>query len=121
MCELLVRTVDKVNADDKVTDNVLTKAGDVIVVCPDGWVWSETEKAAPFWTIIKVPGAPVSWGEQFLGKEITDVSNPKARAVSLDLSLLTKTTVTQDEVLAAKEVKPATVADDVLGDSKVVL
>jgi hypothetical protein len=118
MCELLVRTVDKVTAD-KFMDNLLTKAGDVIVVRPDGWAWSEIERTAPFWTIIKVPGASAEWGRQFLVGEIVDekvILNPKPRAVSIDLSALTSTTVTQQELLAVKEVKPATA----LGDSRVV-
>lgn len=57
MAELLVRIVSK---PDHPTDKRLsagrTNRGDVIVVKPDGWPWSEREKSNPAWRIIPIPG-----------------------------------------------------------------
>lgn len=51
MAELLVRVIDKPGADPNL---VHSKAGDVIVACPDGWHWSEEERSNPEWRIISV-------------------------------------------------------------------
>jgi hypothetical protein len=55
MAELLVRVVDRVGAN-VYQDAKLTKRGDVIAVCPDGWPWGTTELANPEWRIVRVPG-----------------------------------------------------------------
>lgn len=54
MAELLIRVVDKVN-DDPEKNAQCSKAGDVIVVCPDGWPWSAAERTEPFWRVVRVP------------------------------------------------------------------
>ena len=52
MAELLIRTVDKTSSN--LIDNATcTKRGDVIVVVPDGWNWSQIERTNPEWIIIR--------------------------------------------------------------------
>lgn len=75
MSEWLVRTVDKVNEEDPHLDAQCFKRGDVIVICEDGWPWSEAERANPEWTILKFPGVSVEAVDSFLGPEIN--SDPK--------------------------------------------
>lgn len=72
MAEMLVRTVDKVNAQDVYLDCKCTKRGMVIAICPDGWQWSQAEKTAPYWTIIKVPGVSVDDLSGYLAPEPGD-------------------------------------------------
>ena len=54
MAELLVRVIDKVNEDPE-KDVGCLKRGDVVVVCPDGWGWSEKERKNSDWRILRVP------------------------------------------------------------------
>ena len=91
MCELLVRTVDKVNVCPYIDANHSTKRGDVIVIFEDGHEWGRAEINAPHWTIVKVPGVPRELATGFLAKEIDDdwqrPSNVlQARAFSYDLA-----------------------------------
>ncbi len=77
MAELLVRVVDKINHDDPYLDAKCLKAGDVVVVCPDGWVWGREELANPEWRIVRVPGLTVEQCAGFLSEEPeTDPTNP---------------------------------------------
>lgn len=55
MCELLVFVRDKTNPNDPYKDARLYKAGDVVVVVPDGWKWGLRELDNPDWRIIKIP------------------------------------------------------------------
>ena len=92
MAELLVRVVDKVNADPYLNAKC-TKRGDVIVVQPDGWPWGKDEQKNPAWRIVKVPGLSVIDASAFLGPELdTDPEQPSAvlqpRAFKLDLDHL---------------------------------
>lgn len=50
--ELLIRVVDKPGAPD---NPLVSAAGDVIAICPDGWAWSEAELTNPEWRIVKCP------------------------------------------------------------------
>lgn len=89
MCELLVLSVNKVNADPYL-DAKQYKRGDVVCVKPDGWGWGRQELANPLFRIIKVPGVSVSQASGFLGPELdSDPTNPsqmlRPRAFSLDL------------------------------------
>jgi CxxC motif-containing protein len=52
MSELLVRVKDRTHKDFYI-DCGLTKRGDVIAVCPDGWNWGTEEISNPDWRIIK--------------------------------------------------------------------
>lgn len=93
MAELLVRVVDKRNLNDPYKDAQLTKRGDVIVVCPDGWAWSVKEQTNPEWRIVKLPQMTVSEASVYLAPEMnTDPHNPsrvlQARAFSLDVDRL---------------------------------
>lgn len=69
MAELLLRVVDKVSSDPY-KDVKLTKRGDVVAVCPDGWGWSSEEQTNPHWRIVKWPALSVSAATVFLSSEI---------------------------------------------------
>ena len=58
MCELLVNLVDKTNSDPYL-DVGCYKAGDVITVQEDGWLWGLFEHGNSNWAIVKVPGCAV--------------------------------------------------------------
>lgn len=106
MAEMLVRTIDKVNKEDVYLDVKCTKRGHVIAICPDGWQWSETERTAPYWTIVKVPGVSVEDLSAYLAPEPGDPRMNRmlqCRAFKFDLdSLGVKSTVTASEVQGLK-------------------
>jgi hypothetical protein len=52
--EILVRVVDKYQPDPE-KNHLVSKRGDVIAVCPDGWGWSLEERTSPDWRIISSP------------------------------------------------------------------
>jgi len=80
MAEMLLRVVDKINDTDDALNAQCTKRGDVIVICPDGWPWSETERTSPDWKIVKVPGVAVDDLTGFLAEEPGDrLTNPRLR------------------------------------------
>lgn len=90
MCELLVRVVDKINHEDPYANAKCTKRGDVISICPDGWVWGVQEQLNPDWRIITIPGVSVDEVASLLAPEPeTDPQNPsrmrQARLFKLDL------------------------------------
>lgn len=76
MAELLVRTVSKVNPTNAHRDAKLTKRGDVIMVCPDGWGWCGDELKNPHWRILKWPSITVSEASLFMSREIQTATNP---------------------------------------------
>lgn len=89
MAELLVRVVDKTNPDP-VFDAKLSKRGDVIAVCPDGWKWGVEEIANPDWRIISVPGVdPDDFSGLLAAEPETNPNEPSRmlqfRAFRLDL------------------------------------
>jgi hypothetical protein len=92
MAEFLVRVVDKVNSDIYL-DSKCLKAGDVVVVCPDGWGWGAEELINPDWRIVAIPAISVTQAQAFLGTELDiDPTKPsrmlRRRAFKIDLSLL---------------------------------
>jgi hypothetical protein len=122
MSELLVRVIDKVNADDPYLDVQCTKRGDVIVAVPDGWEWGRAELADPQYRIVKLPLVPLAVGESFLGREFN--TNPSApsrmlqrRAFRLDVDALPAdaATMTADELLAIKVRKPKRPDPNIVG------
>lgn len=100
MCEMLVRVVDKVG-DNPVLDAKCTKRGDVIAVCPDGWIWGREELKNPDWRIVKVPGVTVSEASGFLAPELSAgpvaVDLLRRRAFRLDLDGLTPEQLTDEK------------------------
>lgn len=68
MAELLVRVMDKINADPY-KDCRCTKRGDVIVARPDGWTWGKEERAAPFWRIVRVLDLSLDEAEALTAEE----------------------------------------------------
>lgn len=90
MAELLVRVVDKIG-DDIFKDAALTKRGDVIVVCPDGWPWGSEELSNPEWRIISVPDMTEIEANAMTTREIGDRSVQNVlqeRAFKFDLDSL---------------------------------
>jgi hypothetical protein len=91
MAEMLVRVVDKVNTDDPVLDSKCLKRGMVVAICPDGWPWSDAERGAPYWRIVKVPGAAVGDLSAYLVAELGDPTQNRflqLRGFKLDLDAL---------------------------------
>lgn len=111
MCELLIRTVDKAPLDTPEAYARMPQRGDVIAIRDDGWNWSDMERAKPFWTIIKIPGAPVDAMAAFLAREPGDSFLNKylrRRQFKFDLdgyarmSQAEKTSFSQTQALALK-------------------
>lgn len=61
--ELLIDLTGRVGSASPDTD---WQAGDVIVVCPDGWPWSETERTNPRWLILKCPTLARTEGDSMM-------------------------------------------------------
>lgn len=94
MCEVLVRVVDQVDPGDFYKNCHLSKAGDIVVACPDGWPWSKIEQSRPDWRIIRLPNISLAAVAPFLEPEVdTNPQHPsrtlQARAFRLDYSALT--------------------------------
>ena len=86
MAELLVRVVDKTNPNDPVVDAHLLKRGDVVAVCPDGHPWSERERSAEYWQIVRVAGVSVATLLHLVAEDVSrDPGRSRRRVVSLDL------------------------------------
>lgn len=62
MAELLVRYNDKTNASSEELDAMCSKKFDVVVIVPNGWVWSSEELSNPDWRILALPNI----SEEFL-------------------------------------------------------
>lgn len=135
MAELLVRVVDKVNNDSVYLDAKCLKRGDVVVVCPDGWVWSDLERKNPDWHIVKVPGMSMSEAQAFTSPEIGDpklnlMLRPRAFKVDVDtLAKAEKSLETtadkgikgkQDILANARAVESVTLTAKKLTDAKVL-
>lgn len=76
MAQLLIRVVDKVHPDFyENTKN--TKRGDVVMACPDDWVWGSEAMTAPYWRIIKHTQLPLSEAQALMTPELdVDPQNP---------------------------------------------
>lgn len=137
MAELLLRVVDK-TSPDPYRDARLTKRGDVIVVCPDGWNWGLEELASPDWRILRLPALSVSEARALLAEEPeTDPTQPsrvrQRRAFRLNLTLPLFASLSQPrrpiedlpisllQFRAAVQRKPALVDPAILGSSSFVI
>lgn len=80
MAELLLRIVDKIGSTPA-KDILSSKAGDVVVVCPDGWEWSQMELSSPAWKIIKMPGV-----DPAALNDLVRIGNGRRRDRKIDLS-----------------------------------
>ena len=76
MAELYIRTVDKVNPESIYKDVKCPKRGDVIVVKPDGWHWTQKEKNSPTEIIVKYPGIDP---EDLSGFKVPEAGDPKTQ------------------------------------------
>jgi hypothetical protein len=65
MAEALVKAISATHADPVKDLRGCYKAGDIVVVMPDGHVWGGSEGLPLFW-IVKVPGATVAQLEGYL-------------------------------------------------------
>lgn len=70
MPEMLVQVIDRAS-NDPLIDCRCYKAGDVIVVCPDGWGWTPEELNNPEWRIVSV-ALPMAEAEAFAQDETGD-------------------------------------------------
>lgn len=87
MAEMLVRVIDKYEGADERIKTKTTMRGDVIVVNPDGWPWSEIERTAAQWVILKV-NATVEKCQQLRARELGDpITNPYLRILAFGLDL----------------------------------
>lgn len=129
MAELLVRVVDKVNVDDFYLNTKCTKRGDVIVVCPDGWLWGSQELANPEWRIVQVPDLMLEEAEALLAPERdVDPRHPsrtlqrRAFALNLDLPICAPmlTTVAGPVEIAASVIRAAKHARPAIEDPAVI-
>ena len=89
MAELLVRTVAHARSGDALLDCKRSPVGAVIVICPDGWNWSQKELTALFWRIVKFPGLRGSDLAGFLAPDPDDGARTLRRwRFTLDLAAL---------------------------------
>jgi hypothetical protein len=89
MPEMLVQVIDR-SSPDPLIDCRCFKAGDVIVVCPDGWAWSDAELNNPEWRIVSV-ALPTDEAEAFAQDEAGDmIQNPllQIRGSNIDIDAL---------------------------------
>lgn len=79
--ELLIRVHDK----DSDRRHRMCERGDVVVVCPDGWAWSEKEKTLPCWRILRVDMSEA----EAIALTAPEVGiGGRRRAIGIDLSAL---------------------------------
>lgn len=117
MCELLVRVVDKTNADPYVDANHCLKRGDVVSIHADGHEWGRGELGNPDWIIVKVPGVSVTDAAAFQASEVDDdPAHPSAvlQARAFRLNLDAKP-VDLASLMAAKIRKPRLIDPNVIG------
>lgn len=58
MCEALIRVANKSTKDTDPRHAHRSQRGDVIVVMPDGHVWTRIELTNPEWRVVRFPGLP---------------------------------------------------------------
>ena len=105
MAELLIRTVDKVNPNNKQKNAKCPKRGMVVTIQADGWPWTQKERDAPFWEIRKYPGVPVDALSGFLAPEAGDpLVDPylQRRQFTFNLAEIIKENATTVDVLKAQ-------------------
>lgn len=78
MAELLIIAYDTPHPDP-ITDTKRYKAGDVVIVQPDGFEWGVQERINPLFRILKLPNVPVPEGEGFLGPQLDQDPVVKSR------------------------------------------
>lgn len=72
MCEMYVRTEDRINKESVYVDAKCYKRGDVVTIQEDGWPWGNAEINNGTHTIVKVPGVPSSKMSALVVPEIGD-------------------------------------------------
>jgi len=86
--EILLRVHEKAHENR----NLMCAAGDVVVVCPDGWQWSELERKQPFWRILRIVGMTASDALLLTQSQ----SRIARRVLSLDLRKLPQAFINDD-------------------------
>lgn len=142
MAEILIRTQDKPLSGDPYVDRHRAMRGCVIAIMPDGHPWSERERTAPHWRIVRMPRVSPHLLSQLTapdlgyGNEEAEKLNRVARrwAARIDLpALLAKladATIRTDietkparalaEILAVKIDAPALRDPAIIGDKQAV-
>lgn len=97
--ELLIRVHDKLDVAHPKADRVCGR-GDVVVACRDGHPWTENERTAPFWRIIKVPDLAEIEAQMLTQPRLVITQDGAMitgrRAKTLDLASLPKTFIEDD-------------------------
>jgi len=90
MAEALIRVIDKPLTGNPAIDTKRTMAGDVIVVKPDGWGWSQKELTSSEWRVVRTPMSVAELSLMMEGEIGDPDMNPnlRRRIRKFDLSLL---------------------------------
>lgn len=85
MAELLIRVVSKAHG---VVGAEL--AGDVIVVCPDGWGWTDAERTNQEWRIVRLPGVDPAALSDYTAVQVDLAGRVQfARQIGVDMGSVT--------------------------------
>jgi hypothetical protein len=100
MAEILLRVVDRVNTESAVKDRQCTKAGDVIVIKPDGWPWGTKELINPDWRIVKLVGVDPKSIEDFLAEDRNGdiLIRPRIRGIDMSRTVV-QTAIASGQVI----------------------
>lgn len=127
--EALVRIVDKPLSGDASLDAKRTRAGDVIVVMPDGHSWGKQELSNPEWRIISIPDLRAADAISLTSPEAKVGLNGSTkmlqkRAIRLDLSNVKLPKIRSgkgvDIVLSRGQVMKATVVKPPVADPNII-
>lgn len=113
MCEFLIQVAELAHPDPRHAAE-LFRPGDVIVAVPDGWAWSDAERAHAGWLILKVPGLSTADASRLetAGRVPPNADLlPAPRAFGLDLARLPRrkrrlTPAELDGLVVAREPTP---------------
>lgn len=115
MCEILLKFVD--THDSTHADYALSYlAGDIITVCPDGWVWTGLELTDPRWRVIKIPDVNPSVVNVALNPRVDPITGSvrRKRDYKIDMSLIPSavyTYLSNHQVVTLTPTQASTVAN----------
>ena len=109
MAELLIRSVDKVNAESAYADASCSKRGDVIAICDDGWKWGPGELHSGEHVIVKLPGVPIEKVSAYLLPEVDKDVLTKSKTLQFRVSRFDLDAYEKDVAVPLKDTKGAPV------------